>query len=162
MPIQSNRFLSIDPSLRNMGWVARSGDALLGMGLIRGPREGEWVERIAQLKDAVLKAFNQYACCYVVIELPQKFSGARHDVGVNSEAVQKLYFLVGYITALFHGAQIPIFHVRPSQWKGGVSKKITQHRVKRRHGIHVSNHNIADAIGISDWWVERGCQQYGY
>ena len=51
------------------------------------------------------------------------------------------------------GVAVELVPVR--DWKGSVPKHITLKRIQRAWGWRGMDHNIADAVGIGDWYIRK-------
>lgn len=170
------RIVGIDPSIRFMGIAILRGSSgkLLTYTLLVGPRgpKNTWISRAARCVDMVQewwgsrKKAMDIRTSLFVIEMPQVFGSRRGRRGLQTESVQKLYYLVGRLTEWVEGHGGDVLLVHPSKWKGQVPKQITRRRVLRRHPKLIQDRglmsmgakrasNIFDAIGLADYGLDK-------
>jgi hypothetical protein len=165
-----NTLLSIDPSIRNLGWalfpIRDHSTSLIppqDWGLIH-PIEFEdrplkWVANSTSVVDQVRQIIRKHLPLKVLIEFPSVWSNsAKSQIASNSGSLGKLFFLCGSLWQCCIQLGVPHTELVPvNTWKGQVPKSITRMRVIRDYGQEYTelNHNIIDAIGIGRWWFKN-------
>lgn len=152
------RMLSIDPGLGNTGycyWVGRQPDHV---GLVHAPRVGELPDRCMKLADSLIGELPPAMIpqMRVVIELPEFQGSVQRSMGWKTGDLQSLVFLVGVLSAVFHGVGCDIELVKPSGWKGQLPKQLVIDRLTERLGAKVCRdldiqRDGWDAVGIGMW-----------
>jgi Holliday junction resolvasome RuvABC endonuclease subunit len=143
------RILAIDPSIRRIGWALfevepdRNFDSLAtwNYGTFSPPSQG----RTRILAD-VKSYFSKSAANHVVCELPAFFESEKGRIAAKSGYTIDLALVIGTIYGITPDAKLYLY--TPQQWKGSVSKGITQARFKRVFQLtHVNlDHDTVDAI----------------
>lgn len=156
-------FMSVDPGTLRIGyavwqralkpgvakWPSVSGTfaSRPGTGNVVGFEErvyeiGEWLEQQARAADKGT----------VAIETPQYF--ASKAVAARSDSLVKLTFSVGYYAAVFKKLGWKVHLVRVNHWKGTMTKKVVQARLRLLFGgslpcgSNSPGHDELDAIAL--------------
>jgi len=159
------RILSIDPSLTCCGWAIfdRHHAKLLHVGrIIPGDSKkplAKRLERIAEgLTDLPTDSFDR-----VVIEVPSGHVG-RNRHGGGGAGLSLYGLAVGYVIGVTKSLGPPAL-VKENDWTNGVPKKtrtlVIQRTVPRYKSIPDPGGDIADAIGLGQWWLQKHRTQLG-
>lgn len=154
--------LALDPSLTCCGWaLLESRQSLVNCGRIR-PRGSKTplADRLQDLSDG-LESLRIKTVAAVVIEVPSGHVGRNRHGG--SGAGLSLYGLaVGY--TIGHAQRLgPIHLVTENDWTGSTPKdqrtaiiRATVPAYRQRHADKDAGGDIADAIGLGQWWFSIG------
>ena len=159
----NNVVVGIDPSVRHAraGWAVlrhrRPGSALVEAGTIDIPDERKlpWPIRAIVIAHEAIRIAEQASAGIIVCEMPAVFHSARGRQGTRTEAIQKLYYLVGCIAGKADELGIPFETYTPIQWKGNIPKEVTIRRINRKYGTSISDNNVADAVGIAAYHISQ-------
>ncbi len=164
--------IAIDPSIRAVGLAIRGSGRdgkIESFGQIElESTSHEWTQRAAAMARCVVVRCMGYMCGGVdnefILETPEHWANsARGRDSENNEAVQKVYWVVGAIIGMIStqlSTRDTIHVVRPSQWKGNVSKPMMVERAKR----HLTecdltackfSHDAYEAVCLASWWSRR-------
>lgn len=160
------KVISIDPSIHNLGIAVANTDRVITEAtLIRSSKDqsANWQSAALTMSEAVsliiTTAIADDPEGYILVsEMPENWFGERGEDSKNSEAVQKLYFYVGYQMSLLRRQypSIKMFLVTPTVWKGQTPKTITLKRAvallaKQGVSLKVLDLNVSDAIMIGQF-----------
>jgi len=152
-PDKPFRIAGIDPSTQETG-LALIGSNPLSIIDWRVCQEsvGDWVERSYLIKRDVFAVLGLWKPDFIILEIPQPFMSIRGRRAMEGGTTLKLMFLCGLIAS--YASPRPSL-ILPSEWKGNLSKKITQNRIEKKIGYCPPSHNAADAVGIALYWIEK-------
>ena len=161
------RVIAIDPSIHNLGIALSDANRnVIDAVLIKSGsvNEANWQSAASAMAEAVVLTINTALLeepgdtWIAVSEMPENWFGSRGEKSKDNEAVQKLYYYVGYQMCFLHShfPKVPMFLVTPSRWKGQTPKAVTMKRVLRilaQQGINKDkiDNNVADAIMIGQY-----------
>lgn len=140
--------LTVDPGLAGTGWALWDNKwELIQCGIVTSRKK----LTDGKMKDIALNLWDEVAFhppTMVYIEQPQKFNSAKGDMVANRGDLVKLTRLVGFIEAFFQfrGAQTEMVSIM--KWKGQLSKRIVEDRVKRILPKLKAESHAVDAVGI--------------
>ena len=154
--------VSVDPGLRACGVAAFDGRSLLWAGYVKNTDEARWYSMVHAVDNAVRDRC-QAIPSSLVIEIPQIYVQSRWKGDQND--IVMLAGLVGAFVYFFdvrEGSKI----YRPAEWKGQVTKEITELRMKKRLSAEELEkvilppakslvHNVWDAVGLGLHHLER-------
>jgi len=145
--------IGIDPSIVQCGWcISFERKEVSGLIKPRGETIAERLQSLAVELKHVCLAPNVPFPQQAVVELPAAFTYARsqgkYGKSLNADSLQKLNLAIGVIFGTLHALSIPVEFV-PVLWKGKMTKGLAQTITKEK------NHNVADAILISRWYLAR-------
>ena len=160
--------LSIDPSINDCGYAGWDGGKPIEYGLIHPPRRlRDWRLKAHDVKRQIEALVAMRDPLFVICESPNEVfdkSASRVDPG---DGTLKLAYLVGSLASSVHVAPAqPRFflEVSPSCWKGRGRKTATLALVNTRYGVNLTDEkrdlDIADAIGIGDWFKLFGHERH--
>lgn len=151
----SDRILSIDPGLANVGYAVLEHNRLISYGLITTSPSGYTIiERIRKIHSKLSSIYRKRKCDFIVME---DFHGAmamqnRKAAMDVAKAHGALYTLPGRIVFIMPAS------VERNKERNRDKKKIeTVKRVNKRHNIALpfSHHHIADAIQQGEHFYEK-------
>lgn len=154
--------ISVDPGLRACGVAAFADQRLLWAGYVKNPDEARWRSMV----HAVDRAVSERCLASpsdLAIEIPQIYVQSRWKGDQND--IVMLAGLVGAFVYFFGGRGGSKIY-RPAEWKGQVTKEITELRVKKRlfteelakvvlPPAKSLMHNVWDAIGLGLHHLDR-------
>lgn len=173
------RVLSIDPSIKAMGWAILDVHTLnpapkmshIISGCLKQTKDydlekaADLLKRIDECTSFSRDLIAKHRPHYVVIEEPQIFGAGGTDkasAANNSGAVLKLNAVVYSIRSMVqysdfrHDPRPPLpILLKVTKWKGNSPKRVTQLRVQRDLGVDFSDHNQMDAIGIGRYFIKQ-------
>lgn len=98
----------------------------------------------------------------MIIELPTRYFSEKGEAANNSDATIKIAAIAGMFSLLGQHRGFHVEFITAPEWKGNVTKEITQRRVSKHWGVPVdTDDNEADAIGIMDWYFRRFLSKRG-
>lgn len=171
--MQDKWVLTIDPSIRNLGWSfffkqGRRKVELIESGHLRTTKKErekwgkkEWEGAVDAMIDKVWQLVTSMRACHpgnltVLIEMCAVYGGGRGTVASASEAVLKLgCFTYALRQMLKSELNLKVVLVGVRQWKGTVPKHITMLRARKHWDWKGTDHNEADAIGLGTWWFRK-------
>jgi len=116
-----------------------------------------WVDKLDYMIKRVLVLSTEVKPNKIVIELPECYQSSRGQAALNSGALTKLFSLVfslrqalisGNICTINNICLLPV-----SNWKGQAPKEVTMRRAQERWNYNGTDDNIADAIGIGEYYI---------
>ena len=113
---------------------------------------GSWISSSHELHMAFNFIFNNVQIARVDSEFPQFFadSAGGHATAARGD-LQKLTFVVGVFCSVTWAHRVPFFPWEVNEWKGQMSKEVTEKAIRRRLAnidiLHPQSHSW-DAIGI--------------
>lgn len=150
----TERILSVDPGLANVGFAIMGPDKLLGYGLITTSPEFTIVDRVRKIHKKLCRVYRKYKCSMVLMEdfhgaMAMQNKKAAMDV---AKAHGALYTLPGRIVFI-----APVTVERNKERNREKKKAETVKRVNRRYAIALpfSKHHIADAITQGEYFYEK-------
>lgn len=152
--------LSLDPSINDCGFAGWSSGKLVQWGVLHPPRAlKDWRLKAASVRDQVLSLVRVKDPLFVISESPEEAYESGAGSTKNASGTLRLSYLVGMLASVIHvtpAAPRFFLEVTPSSWKGRTPKTATLLRVNTRFGVNLTNAkrdlDIADAIGIGDWF----------
>jgi hypothetical protein len=153
------RILAIDPSLTCCGWAIfdRHHAKLLHVGRIMpGNYKKPLADRLDRIRDGLtdlpVDSFER-----VVIEVPSGHVGRNRHQG-GGAGLSRYGMAVGYVIGVTASLGPPSL-VTENEWTNSVPKKtrtmIIQRTVPGYNSIPDPGGDIADAIGIGQWWLQK-------
>lgn len=142
--------LSIDPSIRHVGWATRSVTSNLPYwdhGTINIPQGKQLPDILVYIVDKL----NAEACCgdppsKLIIEFPEFFQGSEKGaIAAVQGTVLALPAIAGFLQAYYKLHPSKVFHYRPSEWKGQVPKKGMLYRFEQCFGYKAKTDHEAEA-----------------
>jgi hypothetical protein len=167
--------LAIDPGLRYTGWALAKGKDFIQCGSAEGG-DPPLDSRCARISTALKWWLDPHpGQVQLVVEKPQVYV-QRHSKGDPNDLVD-LGILLGHIIATLQPAKVKF--ALPRQWKGTVpkAKRLSDYIIHKRLTRKMSHqeaavydaglktcipsqrHNIADAVGILFWHLNRSTSQ---
>lgn len=153
--------LAIDPSSTRTGYCVMQHDmSLIEAGAVTpSPRAKDALERIESMTWELLDNLAAYEPSHIIVEIP---SGKTHRrlQSTNISGLPIYGMAVGYIcSALYYKLDVDITGVNDNDWTGG-QKKATRAYVTRSLYPELNNKkdsgmDIADAVGLARWWIEK-------
>ncbi len=150
----TERVLSIDPGLANVGFAIMTPTTLVGYGMITTSSEFPIVERVRKIHRKLCRVYRKYKCQFILME---DFHGAMEMQNRKSaldvaKAHGALYTLPGRIVFI-----APTSVEKNKERNRGKKKIETVKRVNKRHGIALafSKHHVADAIAQGEYFYEK-------
>lgn len=159
-----SKIAAIDPSINRVGWAVIEGvhfdeETLLWTAEEATWRWGYW-DISSNLLSFKLKEIVEYMIItfdgmdpdegdHLVLEWPQFFDIARGQIAAREGHTLNLAAIDAYIAGFFRLEWDHWHPVKPSEWKGNVSKEITLRRFFRELGIkrfYAEDHNAVDAV----------------
>lgn len=154
--------LAIDPGLVGTGWAVWQGKdhTPIACGVINGPRDVEWQERVDVIVSAILDIIYQYDVLVIVCEQMEMYETAASSMSWKTGDLQRTVFLIGSISGATRRKIQRMVLTPPREWKGQLPKSVTIYRVKKTLGADVCRRlNIKthawDAVGIGLWFLGR-------
>ncbi len=154
--------IAIDPGFHSGVAAFLTGcDKPAAVGMLRAPNKKDplWdrveflLVQMDVLMSGLIEQFDISSKCRVLIEYPAFFSGSGGRMTAARGDLVKLAFITGALAAHISGLQLTIVPVEVSAWKGQLSKKHVNERIKKLIQMEFADH-IADAVGIGLW--DRG------
>lgn len=91
----------------------------------------------------------------LVIEYPNWQPSTKGKIAAQKGYTLDLAFIAGFIAGEMSLFPWNIYLPIPTEWKGNVPKKVTQHRVEKQFGmLQISEHEF-DAIGLLMWLMKK-------
>ncbi len=162
--------LAIDPSIMSLGWAvfipcADAHPHLVSFGTVKRETGGLPLEQridviIEGLEEAITSlTFPISKCEAVIIEKPQLWGAFKSVASMHSGALLALHILVGALywwgkTRFFKAHLVPV-----SEWKGQLSKEITQRRMEAKYSVKFKTDDESDAVGIGDHYITKGAKK---
>lgn len=129
---------AIDPSIGSLGYALHENGCITSAGVIKQKgNQGGYHWRGAGMASTVAQLVVGIPKVHVVIETPTNWFNERGMASKDSEAVQKLYYVVGAIVGVCQGILNvdSVWGVDPNKWKGQTPKKIMQTRCEKYLGV---------------------------
>jgi len=155
--------LSIDPSIRNLGWaltrLTENKTQLMASGVCKVPPAGTLPQRIAAMTDelalnvaSVAHLFKDTGIDFIVVEEPHQWGAARSFAAEQSNEIHKLYFVAGAILESLRflvGMRTDrLIFLKAIEHKGNLPKNITTQRMEKLYDKSFSGPDEADAVWI--------------
>lgn len=145
---------------------------LIQYGLIRARQKDPFDLRCLEINAKIRNLIVEKQCTNLVLEYPQFQAGSRGMAAVRGNDTLILAFLCGSICVgwQLHAALVIARSknklslampdlIRPSQWKGQVTKHITAKRCAKKYTVGIeqssTDHNFTDAIMLGDFWIKE-------
>lgn len=152
--------LSIDPSSRSCGWALfKNSGEYFSSGTINSNKK-DFLKNFIDIADKLEAIF--LAECgdkhdTILIEYPEYFSSNTGITALRSGSLVKLSMMVGVIIGVFiKYSKTKIILIKPKEWKGNLSKKITMERVMDKINIKkIKTFDESDAIGIGLYYIGK-------
>ena len=138
--------MTIDPGISGTGWAVWSREWKLKSFGISTCSNGEWKEKMEEIGIQLNEVIKKHRVSCAHIEEPRKFQGVFGNMVADKGDLVKLSIFVGFLTGYLNVRAVG--YVPVIVWKGTLSKKIVEERVKKIFpNLNVKSHAI-DAIGI--------------
>jgi len=157
-----NTLLSIDPSIRSLGFAVFINDELTASGtvkrkLVRGESLENRIQAIIEGLEEELrkKKIPSIRLDAVVIEKPQLWGAFKSVASMHSGSLLGLHILVGAlfwwgIEKFFESYLIPV-----SEWKGQLPKTETRKRMEALYGKKFDTNDESDAVGLGTYFIKK-------
>ena len=150
------KLLSIDPSIKNLGYAFFDNQALVSHGVFKSDANETIAKRLTFLLRGLDATGNVWgAPDAVVIESPPSFTygrSARHGKTLNADAMNKLWMTIGALLAHYEGLNVPVELTDVMKWKGQQGKGVAKMNAKLLYELDVNDH-IADAIMLGHHYL---------
>lgn len=151
--------MSVDPGTHSTGYCIMNLDLKLkSHGLLKA-RKKTWRENCDLILTQLIDVSSRFKPDVLILEYPEYWAGSCGFAARESGSLLKLSFLCGCIYAYFNTVfPVNIYLVTPSQWKGQLSKEVTNRRLSKIYPNDVNSsldHNTVDAIGIAYFSIEK-------
>lgn len=133
------RFLSLDPSVNNVGWTLFDSKK-------KEKKQWRWgtfvlegfnrEQRVADLKGMIDLTIGDFD--HLIGEYPTFFSAERGQIAAHKGYTIDLAFILGYIAGSYHKDHRTFHPFTPVQWKGSVKKEITARKFFRVFKVRLS------------------------
>lgn len=138
------KFLSIDPSINNVGWTTFDTSLINAKKHTAGWAWGTFalegfnkIQRMADLYQSLLnEGINDID--HLVIEYPAFYSGQRGQIAAHNNYTIDLAHICGYIAGRFGSDHRSYHAITAIEWKGTVSKEITARKFFRLFKVPLS------------------------
>lgn len=147
--------VSIDPSIRNLGWATKDGSnwdhgtiVLSKRGL---PYQLEEIARRLNVDATLATQPNVF-----IVEYPEFFAGSEKGaIAAVDGTTFGLAAIAGYLQAYWRMPANKTFFYKPSIWKGQVPKQGMMYRFKKRFGYNASNDHEAEAALLLQYHLDQ-------
>jgi len=162
--------LALDPSVIHLGWAymewsstwdAETLPVIHDSGCILAPdeyKDTELVKRIGFMLEALHDL--DVDVDIVIIEQPENWGAYKGMASSRSGSLLKLELLTGALVGWALTKCLEPKLIKVSQWKGQLSKNITQRRMEKKYNCKCQTNDESDAIGLGDWYLTQGIK-YG-
>jgi hypothetical protein len=164
------KIVSIDPSINDVGWAVCSGLERDSDGVWDDSkadwRWGCWKIRSNSLSFKLREIVEWMIVEFdgldpdvdiLILEWPQFFDAERGHIAAQQGHTINLAAVDAYIAGFFRMRPENYHLIRPSEWKGNLSKEITRKRFFRNLGIkqiYTVDHNAVDAVMLLLRWCK--------
>lgn len=152
------KFLSLDPSVNNVGWATFDSR-------LKGREQwkyGKWTleghnreMRLVDLRDHVRDDLPEFD--HLIMEYPAFYSSEKGQIAAHNNYTIDLAHICGFISGSF-GCDHRNYHpLTAIEWKGTVTKEITMRKFARIFKVRLkglSDHEI-DAVMMLRYWLQR-------
>lgn len=161
MPIVERSVISIDPGLSGTGWVVWDHAEPVNAGIWTPPRDLLWYQAAQWLGQMLANVVPVHPyTTLVLIEMPEYQSSPTREMGWKTGSLQKLTFLVGWLSAISSMNFAMAIPVLVHEWKGQLPKPVVERRVQQTLGrdtcqrLGLRSHAY-DAAGIGLYGLGR-------
>ena len=146
--------LTIDPSTSATGWAVTQRHGILSTGCLNRPKNSPcWTYAALAMRQGLLRAVAAFPeIDRIICELPEVWGGSsKGRQAALSGSTLKLGFMAGCCAGI--SPTVPTQYVSVQEWKGQITKAITQARVREYFsGCHETSEHVNDALGIARWY----------
>lgn len=148
--------LSIDPSIRHLGWATKDG-IHWDHGTINIPQN----KTLAETLIYIVVKLNTEVCLdgapeFLVCEYPEFFQGSEKGaIAAVDGTTFGLATIAGFLQGYYKRPANKTFFYKPSQWKGQVPKKGMEYRFLQRFGYPARTDHEAEAALLLDYHINK-------
>lgn len=151
--------LSIDPSIRHLGWATKDG-SFWEHGTINLPQR-ENSELPKTLIDIAVKLKRSMGTDSfrlidaLVVEYPEFHGGTKGATAAVMGSTFGLAAIAGFLQGYFKVPAERTFFYKPSEWKGQVPKEGMEYRFKKKFGYAPKTDHEAEAALLLDYHINK-------
>lgn len=140
--------MTVDPGISGSGWAVWNHKWLLQKSGICYSNAQKWENKMKMICAELRTIAKKEIITKVYVEEPKKFQSVFGGMVADKGDLVKLSLFVGYLSGFMNQAEIEVEYVPIIKWKGTLSKKIVEERVKKVFPkLNIKSHAI-DAVGI--------------